>query len=150
MTKTKPDTNHCIEVCNQLLRGEISAVETYEQAMDKFSNEPQVAQLMKIRDEHNISIVNLRENICALGGTPNESSGAWGTFTTAIQGTANFLGENAAIHSLIEGESYGRGLYESALENEHVLPVSKNLICEALLPRIDKHLLSLNALKGTI
>ena len=144
------ESHHCIEVCNQLLRGEISAVETYDRAIEKFSREPQVEQLMHIRDEHNISVVNLTENILALGGTPDHTSGAWGTFSNAVQAAANLLGENAALHALIEGESYGRGLYEAALENEHVLAVTKRLIRDSLLLRIDKHLLILGALKESI
>jgi hypothetical protein len=147
---TLQQDHHCIEVCNQLLRGEISAVETYNKAIEKFSGEPQVTQLIHIRDEHNISVINLKENILALGGSPDDDSGAWGTFTNAVQAAANLLGDDAALYALIEGENYGRGLYEAALENEHVLAHSKSLFNEALLPRIDKHLLTLNTLKETI
>ena len=32
-------TDKCIEACNSLLRGEISAIETYNQAIEKFRNE---------------------------------------------------------------------------------------------------------------
>jgi hypothetical protein len=33
---TMSDTEHCIKVCNSLLRGEISAVETYDKAIEKY------------------------------------------------------------------------------------------------------------------
>jgi hypothetical protein len=44
-----------------LLRGEMSAVETYAQAIEKFSNTDQIAQLRMIRYKHTIAVQKLRE-----------------------------------------------------------------------------------------
>ena len=40
------------QVLNALLRGELAATETYQQAMAKVGNEPGAADLTRIRDEH--------------------------------------------------------------------------------------------------
>jgi hypothetical protein len=50
----KPD--HCIDVCNRLLRGERSAVETYDKAIEKYGSEPAAATLRRIRDEHALAV----------------------------------------------------------------------------------------------
>lgn len=142
-----PDTSQCIDICNDLLRGELSAVETYSATIDKYSDEPEVMILRTIREEHIDSANRLRHNVKSMGGEPDLNSGAWGGVTKAIQSTANFFGEGSAIASLKQGEEIGKSLYEKALENDSVLPECKEMIRSSLLPRVSSHILNLESLQ---
>lgn len=133
-------TTQCIEVCQSLLRGERSAVETYNQAIEKYAHEPRSVELRKIRDEHKHAVNLLEENIRQMGDRPGTDSGAWGSFTHFVQGTANLFGRDSAVESLQTGEKKGKGDYEDALENEEVLPECKTLIRTELLPRVCRHI----------
>ena len=55
------DTKACIDVCNSLLRGELSAVETYSLAINRYVGKPAVTELQKIRTEHALSAASSGE-----------------------------------------------------------------------------------------
>lgn len=147
LMKPSADVEDCIAVCNSLLRGELSAIETYAKAIAKFPQEPEIPSLEAIRDEHVNATLLLEENVRSMGGIPHSESGAWGVFAKGIQNAANLFGENSALQSLQAGEEHGRKEYLDALENEDVLPECKALIRDELLPRIDRHLAILKNLK---
>src|SRR5262245_39543424 len=136
-------SDHCIDVCNSLLRGERSAVETYDQAIEKYADQPAAAELSRIREEHVRATAELEQNVRSMGGQPGTESGAWGTFANAVQGAANLLGANSALEALQTGEKSGRESYESALGDENVMPECKNLIRANLLPRVNEHISTL-------
>lgn len=142
-----PETSQCIDICNDLLRGELSAIETYSDAIDKYSDEPGVMILRTIRDEHIDSANRLRSNVKSMGGDPDPDSGAWGGVTNAIQTTANFFGEGSALASLKQGEEIGRSMYEKALGNPEALYECKEMIRTSLLPRVSSHILNLESLQ---
>src|SRR5687768_9850261 len=96
------NTDTCIKACNRLLRGELSAIETYNQALEKFSGSPETSTLERIRAEHEKNAAVLRDHIIEMGGTPDSDSGAWGSFAQAVEGTAKMLGESAALKALVE------------------------------------------------
>ncbi len=136
----------CIDVCNRLLRGEISAVETYAQAIERFEGEPEVTVLRRIQDEHRASVAKLKAHVISMGGQPDSDSGAWGNFAKGVEGAAKLFGEKSAVSALKQGEEFGIGLYESALNDEDVLPDAKTMITTDLLPRLRTHLSSLSAI----
>jgi uncharacterized protein (TIGR02284 family) len=142
------NTKHCIDTCNSLLRGERSAVETYDQALEKYRDKPEVtAELSRIRAEHADAVRQLEDNVRSMGGTPDTDSGAWGAFAQAVQGAANLFGAGSALESLQQGEKSGERDYENALEDEEVMPVCKNLITSKLLPPVREHVSRLGALQ---
>ena len=138
--------NECIQVCNELLRGELSAVETYGQTIKKFENDPAAASLRAIRGEHQQAAALLRENVIAMGGEPSTDSGAWGSFASAVQGVAKAFGESAALKNLRQGEEHGRKEYTDALANDEVMLECKQMIRRELLPRTERHLAMLDGL----
>jgi uncharacterized protein (TIGR02284 family) len=145
---TPTSTNeHCIEICNNLLRGERSAVEAYDKAIDKFGSKQDLADLAHIRDEHRWAVSRLENNVRQMGGTPAQESGAWGTFVNAVQATANLFGADSAIHSLQQGEKKGRSDYSDALQDKNVLPECKTMIERELLPKIEAQLERLDRLE---
>lgn len=130
----------CIDVCNSLLRGEISAIETYTQAIDKFADDPEVVLLKEIRREHIASANRLRDNVRDMGGTPSTDSGAWGAWAKMVEGAAKLLGDTMALKALQEGEEHGVNEYEAALENDEVMRECKDMIRTELLPRQLSHI----------
>ena len=139
----------CIDVCNSLLRGEVSAVETYEKAIKKFEGESEVTLLTEMRMSHQQSLQRLHDNVLDMGGTPTTDSGAWGVFANSVQAAAGLFGENAALSALIQGEEHGVKEYEAALDNEDVMAECQDIIRTELLPRTKINLTTLKALRDS-
>jgi len=137
-----------IAIFNTLLKGERSAVETYNETLEKFAGEPGVEQLQTIRDEHQKAVATLEQNIIALGGNPDEGSGVWGTFAVTMQSAANIFGRQSAFEVLKAGEESGRGYYEKALEDDQIPAGSKATIEAELLPKCMEHSRTLERLQG--
>jgi len=140
------DKDHCIRVCNELLRGERAAVETYTQAIEKYSDEPMIDELRRIRDEHKHAVSELEENVIEMGGIPKEDSGVWGSFVSTIQGSANLFGKSSALTTLRKGEEFGRTSYNQLLADDDVMHSCKELVATDLLPRVQDHILTLEDL----
>src|SRR5450432_2920701 len=98
-----------------LCRGELAAVETYNTALSSASLGHFRSQLIQCQRSHQNRVHLLGWRIHLLGGTPPESSGAWGMFATALEGAAAIIGEKAAIGTLEEGEDHGLNEYRSRL-----------------------------------
>jgi hypothetical protein len=98
-----------------LCRGELAAVETYNTALSSASLGHLRAPLIQCQRSHQNRVHLLGWRIHLLGGTPPESSGAWGVFAKAVEGAATVIGEKAAISALEEGEDHGLNEYRSRL-----------------------------------
>ncbi len=104
-----------LQYLNSFLRGEISAVETYRQAIQKIGGDyPQLAECMM---SHERRVGLLQDKIRAMGGEPAVGSGIWGAWAKLVQGTADLFGERSAIAALESGEDHGRDDYRRELEN---------------------------------
>ncbi len=106
------DMQKNVEQLNSFLRGEISAVETYRQAIDSLKSTTHGAELAECKRSHEERVAILTEEIRKLGGTPADSSGAWGQFAKLVEGGAKVLGEKAAIDALEAGEDHGNADYK--------------------------------------
>lgn len=144
--------NHqeCIDVCNSLLRGELAAIETYRQALEKFKDPAEASVLEEIRDIHLLHSHKLKEHVLSMNGTPSHESGAWGDFARAVEGTAKMLGESAALQALIAGERHGIEEYEDALNNPDVMLTIQQTIRAEFLPDLQRNSGRLEALKQTL
>ncbi len=147
---TQTANEDCIKSCNSLLRGELSAVETYSKAIEKYPATPVTAELTRIQTEHREASNKLAANIREMGGVPDTDSGAWGVFAKSVQGAANLFGADSAIESLQRGEEHGRNDYRDALENEDVMDSCKRLIRNELLPKVDNHIKILERLEEIV
>jgi len=134
------------DTLNSLLRGEISAVETYLQAEDKFAGNTDSDALRRMRDDHQEASNQLRMHVRDKGETPAHGSGAWGTFAKLIEGGAKVFGRAAALKALKEGEEHGVNSYESALGDRQLPPECNTLIRDRLLPRCREHIQTLDRL----
>jgi uncharacterized protein (TIGR02284 family) len=121
-----------IKQLNSFLRGELSAVETYAQAIEKVDDPTALAVLRTNLESHDQRANSLRQFIKKLGGQPAEDSGVWGAFAQAVEGGAKMFGVSTAIAALEEGEDHGladyrRDVPELTLE-------TKRFVADQLLP----------------
>jgi len=136
---------------NSLLRGEISAVETYRQALAKVSVPTAKNELAECERSHEQRVLKLKDRVLALGGKPAEGSGAWGTFTKLIEGGAAALGDKAAIAALEEGEDRGLADYRNAMQDGETLDTeSRSLVEQELLPAQMRTHRAMSSLKAAL
>jgi uncharacterized protein (TIGR02284 family) len=130
-----------LETLNSLLRGEMSALETYRQAIEKLDDAkaPGANELHSLRRDHRDAADALWHHIEGHGEKPSETSGAWGAFAQAVTGTAKLFGNTAALKALKEGEEHGVKEYEAALKDENLPAECKSLIQGQLLPKQREH-----------
>ena len=133
---------------NRLIRGELSAVETYRQALDKMKDAPEATELHSIMVEHRRAVQLLREHVHQRGGTPADSSGPWGAWAKLVEGAAQLFGNAAALKALKEGEEHGVKEYERFLEDENADQECKTLASTQLLPQARSHIPILDRLIG--
>jgi len=107
--------NH-VEQLNSFLRGEIAAVETYRQAIDKVTDASVRLQLEHCRRSHQQRADLLKDRILRVGGAPADGSGVWGAFAKLVEGGAMVFGDKAAIDVLEQGEDHGLKDYRSHLD----------------------------------
>lgn len=150
MNTNSESNEKCIDVCNSLLRGERSAIETYDKAIKKFEDQNCISTLREIKTTHVEAVGLLEQNVRSMGGQPDTDSGAWGTFANIVQSTANLFGEGSAINALQQGEEYGRDDYKDALENDDVHLECKELIRTKLLPHVLTNLGTLDSLEEVV
>lgn len=115
-TATSP---RIVDTLNSLLRGELSAVETYSQAIAKTRRDGKgaIACLDENRRDHATRASQLTARIRGMGGEPATGSGAWGAFARLVQGGAGLFGRDSAIAALEEGEDQGLSDYRKALDD---------------------------------
>jgi len=133
---------------NSFLRGEISAVETYRQALDKITDPAVRMQLESCEQDHARRIDLLRARITSLGGTPDQSSGAWGVWAKLVQGGGDLLGEKTALQALEQGEDHGLKDYRRELEE--LDGETRTWVEGNLLPKAEQTHGTLSALKRTV
>jgi demethoxyubiquinone hydroxylase (CLK1/Coq7/Cat5 family) len=125
-----------IGTLNSFLRGEISAVETYRQALEE------------CEQDHQQRINLLRLRITELGGEPTEGSGVWGAWAKVVQGGGNLLGEKKALDTLEAGEDHGLDDYRrdlDALDGETRAWIEANI-----LPKAERTHGAMSLLKRTL
>lgn len=113
MQATKPNTDEL----NGLLKGEISAVETYRQALEQIES-PTIRETLQCNQNCHADRANgLAEKVRSLGGEPAQTSGIWGTFAKMMEGGAKVFGDKATIDMLEEGEDKGLADYKKIMED---------------------------------
>lgn len=131
---------------NSLLRGELSAVETYRQALEKVGGEPQADKVRSMLEDHKVSVEKLRGAVVKIGATPSTDSSAWGAWAKTVTGSAKLFGDAAALRALREGEQHGLKEYQEALQNKNLPQETKNLIQGELLPKQSEHVATLDSI----
>ena len=138
---------------NKCLRGELSAIETYRQALDKnrqqYANDAKFQQLTQMLRDHQDAAERLRECIQRMGGTPSTDSGAWGTWSQTVMGTAKLFGDKAALKALKEGEESGVKDYRDLLDDGSV-PGDVKTLASSMLSREQQHVQEIDRLMSSV
>ncbi len=127
---------------DELIRGEISAVESFDTVIYRIKDATELKELTQIRQDHQRAVETLRQFEVVDSSVPRntDSSGPWGTFTTAFAGGASFFGDKAAINALKIGEQHGLKEYQDALNNSAFESKVKEVIRTELIPCQERHL----------
>jgi rubrerythrin len=137
-----------VDTLNGFLRGELSAVETYRQAMEKITDGSLRSVLEQNGRSHEERSAKLRNRIAQLAGKPSEGSGAWGGFARLVEGGAKAFGVKAALSALEEGEDHGLRMYKDDLDK---LDTSTRSFVEGeLLPAQQRSHDAMSALKHSV
>jgi len=144
-----PDMQPVCDQLNSLLRGEISAAETYTMAIKKLSDSDRsrsadYQSLRDMQEDHGRACQALRSRIREMGGEASNSSGAWGAWAQTVQGTAGIFGDAAALKSLKEGEEHGLKDYQDALDE--VDATSASMIQSEFIPAQQRHIRMLDSM----
>ncbi len=139
------DMQKNVDQLNSFLRGEISAVETYRQALEALDSSACRPQLAKCKQSHEQRVALLTQQIRGLGGEPATSSGAWGAFAKLVEGGAAAMGDKAAIAVLEEGEDHGNADYKRDLEK--LDPTVRAVVAQQIVPMQRETHANMSALK---
>ena len=138
-----------VDDLNKCVRSELSAIETYEQALEKHREEygrrPEFEQLSQMARDHRQALTVLRTLVQQKGGTPSQDSGAWGAWSKIVMGTAKLFGDTAALKALKEGEESGLKEYQAILDDPSVGADVKNVI-SANIANQRRHITQLDTL----
>ena len=141
--------NETVELMNSFLRGEISAVETYRQALDKIDNPGATRSLLQqCMQSHQQRVDTLRTQVQRLGGSPAEGSGPWGAFAKLVEGGAKLFGEKAAIAALEEGEDHGRDDYRRDVAK--LAGEARTFVTTSIMPEQERTHRALSDLKRSL
>ncbi|MEI8133070.1 MAG: DUF2383 domain-containing protein [Leptolinea sp.] len=95
---------HIIETLDTLLKNELSATETYQQARNILREDAELGDsvaLMPIYEAHKEAVSSLQALISRLEGSPAEDSGTWGAWAKIVLGGADLLGKRPTLPILL-------------------------------------------------
>jgi uncharacterized protein (TIGR02284 family) len=110
-------STECVDKLNSLLQGELSAVETYRQALEKTQDARVKEELKACHSCHAGRVDTLVQKVKEMGGKVPENSGVWGAFAKMMEGGATIFGDKASIAVLEEGEDKGLDDYNKMLQD---------------------------------
>ena len=142
-----------VDGLNRCIRSELSAIETYRQALDRDRNEygtqMEFQRLSAILRDHEDAAGRLRETIRRMGGEPSNDSGAWGTWSKIVMGAAKLFGEKSSLKALKEGEESGRDEYER-FQHHCNPPTDLFDLTSELMARQGRHIRELDSLMAAV
>lgn len=131
---------------DEIIRGEISAVEAYEQVLKEIENDPESLRLEKFHDQHTHAVNYWQRQVKRDGLIPERSSSIWGAAVEAFIGVSKLLGNTTALRALKAGEEHGLKNYQSMLEDENLTHMQKKEIRDTFIPRQRQHIETLESL----
>lgn len=128
---------------DDLIRGELAALKSYDVAIKNVEDEKQKAKLREIRNEHEKAVSKLSKFVASKPELleDTEEAGAWGNFAKTWTQTRATIGEEeGALKALKRGEQHGIDEYEEALDDESIPQRLKETIRTELIPNQKKHI----------
>lgn len=138
-----------IEKLNEFLSAELSAVQTYREAIDRVRDDIVKEQLEELELSHRHRVQALQSRLTELGADASPEDlpwGMWSDFSALLD--AGPPADRAAVAALEEGEDRGLREYRNALDC--LDSDLKNLVEQSLLPAQERAHDSLSLLKETL
>ena len=123
---------HSVDKLNGLLRDELAAIETYDEALRGRSAFSGKTELSLCRRSHETRADALRRKIMTLGGLPVDSSGLRGVWSKVVERGAVAAGNEMAIRVLEQGEEHV--LRDYLEEMPELEPTVRAFVQDTLLP----------------
>jgi hypothetical protein len=121
-----------IEQLNSFLRGELSAVESYNLALQRLAGFLYRATLEDCANSHERRALMLAREVARRGGSPAQNSGTWGKFVRVLESSSIRAGAKHAVAALEEGEDHGRNDYDRDIEKLDV--DGRSFVAQRLMP----------------
>src|SRR5579871_1980238 len=121
------------EDLNALLKNELSAIETYNQALSKFQDKHGQEVLRGCQQSHIERANKLRTAISKLNEAPTEDIGLGGKFAKLVMAGADKMGDQAIVIALQADEGEWTADYEWRLVSMH--GDHRPLVKEELVPQ---------------
>ncbi len=134
----------------ELIKGERAAVETYGQVFEKYGTDSQIDKLRYFAKDHREALMKLSDVAKSNGVEVPDSSGAWGSWSKLVTGTAKVLGEKAALKALKEGEEHGLKEYEELMESSETPEALKSMVRSTFIPTQRKHISDIDTLMSRV
>lgn len=125
---------------DEVIRGEKSAIETYDQILEKFKSDIKGQSLADLKNDHVQAVSTLQTRLAIEGERPSESSGPWGGVAKTIMGTAKLFGNASALKALKEGEEHGLKEYKELLACDDLPSDVADIVRDNLLPKQSQHI----------
>ena len=140
--------NAVVDDLNGLLRSELSAIETYRQALEKnrteYREDQRFQQLSQMMRDHEQAAAQLRELVQRMGGVAADGSGPWGTWSKTVMGAAKLFGDKSALKALKEGEESGIEDYRAAMRDRTTPELQQ--VFTTIVSREEEHVRKLDRL----
>ncbi|HKC25768.1 MAG TPA: DUF2383 domain-containing protein [Thermoanaerobaculia bacterium] len=135
-----------VHVLNDLLKDCLAARETYAVAIRRIERRHDEAAiaLRVMHQDHAENARKLQKEVLALGGDPEEHTGASGMVAKAVEGVASFLGDASGLRALREGEE--RCLSDARKAMPELEGSARTFLEMTLIPRLGKHVELLDTL----
>lgn len=130
---------------NELIRGELAAVKSFDTVLQKIDNDKEKSKLVSMREDHVRAVDTLKKYAKSDFKEEEQSAGPWGAFTKAFAGGASLFGDKAAISALKVGEEHGIQEYKEALNATSITQELKEVIRSELLPNQERHISTINS-----
>jgi demethoxyubiquinone hydroxylase (CLK1/Coq7/Cat5 family) len=127
---------------------EVSAVETYRQALDRLQDARVRNELRNLLRSHQERCDLLRQRIVELGGAPSRTIGLWDAFARLVDGTGRVFGVGPALAALQQGEEQGLKEYRRDLSDLDA--ESQELIRSRILPEQERTFRAIATLQQTV
>lgn len=121
-----PNREHSINTLNELLKGELMAMNIYQETDDMQGDEQVMAMLDQFAQDHEEHARLLANRIRELGGTPIESAGMAGAMVDLSSKFNAMMGPSHLLEQIYAGEDKGVHSYEDRIDE--LDPESQELV----------------------
>ena len=131
---------------DDLIRGEMSAVKSYDTILADMKDGAEKTKLEKIRANHETAVEKLKGFASKEVKEDTKSAGAWGSFATVWTSGAKLMGNKTALKALTQGEEHGITEYKEALDDASIKPELKQMIRTQFIPKQEEHLKTIKSM----